>query len=60
MRDKFVRGMIAGTVLGATAGAYALYKSSPRQRRRIMRRGSRMLRNASRLAGAVSSMNILR
>ncbi len=60
MKDKFVSGIIAGSLIGATAGIYALYKSSPRQRRRLMKKGSKMVKNASKLMGTVASLDMLR
>lgn len=60
MRDKFMTGIVAGTVIGATAGVYALYKSSPRQRRKMMRRGTKAIKNASKLMGTVSSLDMFR
>ncbi|SKC69772.1 hypothetical protein [Maledivibacter halophilus] len=58
--NRFVTGVIAGSLLGVTAGMYALNKSTPRQRRRIMRKGSRMARNASKIMGTVASMDMFR
>ncbi|SHJ49904.1 hypothetical protein [Paramaledivibacter caminithermalis] len=60
MNNRFMTGVIAGSVLGVTAGIYALNKSTPRQRRRIMRRGMKMARNASRVVGAVTNMDMFR
>lgn len=58
--NRFLTGIIAGSVLGVTAGMYALNKSTPRQRRRMMRKGARMARNATRLMGTVTSMDMFR
>ncbi|WP_432401098.1 YtxH domain-containing protein [Wukongibacter sp. M2B1] len=51
--NRFMTGMIAGSVLGITAGVYAINRSTPRQRRRIMRRGAKMARNATRVMDAI-------
>ncbi len=51
--NRFMSGMIAGGLLGVTAGMYALNRSTPRQRRRMMRKGARMVRGASRAMGAM-------
>lgn len=51
--NRFMSGMIAGGLLGITAGMYALNRSTPRQRKRMMRRGARMARNATRVMGAM-------
>lgn len=60
MRGRFSSGIVAGSLIGATAGIYALYKTTPRQRRRLMRRGSRAVRNASKAMDVVSSINMFR
>lgn len=60
MNNRFVTGIVAGSVLGVTAGMYALNKSTPRQRRKMMRRGAKMARNASKLMGVVTSMDMFR
>lgn len=43
MRGKFVSGMVAGSIIGATAGMYAFSRMSPRQRRRAMKTTHKML-----------------
>lgn len=58
--NRFMSGVIAGSVLGVTAGMYALNRSTPRQRRRMMRRGMKMARNASKFMGAVTNMDMFR
>ncbi|MBB6214801.1 gas vesicle protein [Anaerosolibacter carboniphilus] len=58
MRDKFMTGIIAGGIIGATAGLYAFNKMSPRQRRKLMKRGSRVIKNASNMIGMTSPMNM--
>ncbi|RKD27920.1 hypothetical protein SAMN02745883_00312 [Caminicella sporogenes DSM 14501] len=60
MRSRFMSGIIAGSLFGVTASMYALYKTSPRQRRRIMKKGTRAIRDASKFMGAVSSLNLFR
>ncbi len=39
MRNNFVTGIITGGIMGLTAGMYATTKMSPRQRRRLVRKG---------------------
>ncbi|WP_432665307.1 YtxH domain-containing protein [Wukongibacter baidiensis] len=51
--NRFMTGVITGSVLGITAGMYALNRSTPRQRRRMMRRGAKMARNATRVIDAM-------
>lgn len=51
-------GIIAGGIIGATAGLYAFNKMSPRQRRKLMKRGSRVIKNASNMIGMTSPMNM--
>lgn len=53
MRRKFISGIVAGSVIGATAGMYATSKMSPRQRRKMMKTSKRML------AGVVNNMHLL-
>lgn len=60
MRDKFLTGVIAGGMLGATAGFYALERMSPRQRRKMMRRGSKIVKNASNVIDMIQSANFIR
>lgn len=60
MRTRFMSGIVAGSLLGATAGVYALYKTSPRQRRKIMKRGARVIRDATKIVDTVSSLNLFR
>ncbi len=36
-------GIVAGSLLGATAGMYALTRMSPRQRRRMMKASRRIM-----------------
>jgi len=56
MNNRFMTGIIAGSLLGVTAGMYALNRTTPRQRRRMMRRGARMARNATRVMDAIDFM----
>jgi len=51
--NRFMTGIVAGSVLGITAGMYALNRSTPRQRRKMMRRGAKMARNATRVMDAI-------
>lgn len=53
MNHKFLTGMVAGGVLGISAGMYAFNKATPRQRRRMMRKGVRMAKHASKMAGSM-------
>lgn len=53
MNNRFMTGMIAGSVLGITAGIYALNRSTPRQRRKMMRKGAKMAKNATRVMDAM-------
>ncbi|EOC99955.1 hypothetical protein [Caldisalinibacter kiritimatiensis] len=43
MRNGFVSGIVTGSIIGATAGMYAASKMTPRQKRRFMRQGKKML-----------------
>jgi len=43
MKGRFMSGIIAGSVLGVTAGMYAITKMNPRQRRRMMKKSKKML-----------------
>ena len=45
MRRRFMSGVIAGSILGATAGMYATSKMSPRQRKKMMKRSKKILMN---------------
>ncbi|MGF7059976.1 hypothetical protein [Brassicibacter mesophilus] len=45
MRGKFVSGIIAGSLVGATASMYAMNRMSPRQRKRMMKISRRMMSN---------------
>lgn len=45
MRGRFVSGIIAGSLVGATAGLYAMNRMSPRQRRKMMKMGKRAIYN---------------
>ena len=42
-RSKFTTGIIAGSIVGASAGMYAITKMSPRQRRKMMKQGRKIL-----------------
>ena len=48
MRSRLFPSLLTGGIIGATAGIYAVLKTSPRQRRRYMKQGTRFLRNVSR------------
>lgn len=43
MRSRFTSGIVAGSILGATVGMYAATKMSPRQRRRMMKAGKKII-----------------
>ncbi|MTI48975.1 YtxH domain-containing protein [Sporosalibacterium faouarense] len=45
MKGKFMSGMMAGSIIGATAGMYAFNKMSPRQRKKAMKTSKKMLSN---------------
>jgi gas vesicle protein len=57
MRDKLMTGIIAGGIIGA-AGLYAFNKMSPRQRKKLMRRGSKVIENASNVMSMRNAMNM--
>ncbi len=52
MQRRFMSGMIAGSIIGATAGMYAFSRMSPKQRRRMMKASKGMLN------GVMSNMNM--
>lgn len=52
MRGKFMSGIVAGSIIGATAGMYAVSKMSPRQRRKAMKVSKKML------SGVVGNMGL--
>lgn len=60
MRNRFISGLIAGGVLGATTGMYAYKRMSPRERRRMMKRGKKMMEGAAGFVDMVQSINMLR
>ncbi|AOT72856.1 YtxH domain-containing protein [Geosporobacter ferrireducens] len=60
MRDRFMSGMLTGGIIGATAGLYAYSRMSPRQRKRMMKRGNKMLKNAVNMIGMTQSMDMFR
>jgi len=43
MKGKFISGIVAGSLVGATAGMYAMNKMSPRQRRKMMKMGKKVI-----------------
>lgn len=45
MKGRFVSGIVTGSLLGATAGMYAITRMSPRQRRRMMKVSKRLVSN---------------
>lgn len=55
MNGKFITGMVAGSVIGVSAGVYAFNKTTPRKRRRMMRKGMKMARNATKMAGTMAN-----
>ncbi|MFT9496071.1 YtxH domain-containing protein [Anaerosolibacter sp.] len=58
MRDNFMTGVIAGGIIGATAGLYAFSKMSPRQRKKLMKRGNNVIKNASNMMNMTNAMNM--
>ncbi|MBF8984815.1 hypothetical protein IZY60_14825 [Lutibacter sp. B2] len=60
MRMKLMSKMITGGMLGATAGMYFYSKMSPRQRRKLLRRGNKMVKNTSCMLDMMSKVNFLR
>ncbi len=45
MKGRFISGIVTGSLIGATAGMYAITRMSPRQRRRVMKVGRRIVSN---------------
>lgn len=45
LKGRFVSGILTGSLLGATAGMYAITKMSSRQRRKIMKISRRIMMN---------------
>jgi len=45
MKGRFVSGVLTGSLLGATAGMYAITRMSSRQRRRIMKISRKIMMN---------------
>ncbi|WIV11192.1 YtxH domain-containing protein [Proteiniborus sp. MB09-C3] len=43
MKGRFISGIVAGSLIGATAGMYAITRMSPRQRRKAMKVGRRIV-----------------
>ncbi|QEK12105.1 hypothetical protein FQB35_06795 [Crassaminicella thermophila] len=60
MKNRFISGMIAGSVIGATTGMYAYKRMNPRQRRMIMRRGRKIVKSAANMIDVIQSINMLR
>ncbi|MFZ5965996.1 MAG: YtxH domain-containing protein [Bacillota bacterium] len=60
MRNRFLTGVVAGGLLGASAGMYAYSRMSPRQRRKMMRRGSKLVRNAVNMMDIMQDMDIMK
>ncbi|TCO79070.1 YtxH domain-containing protein [Marinisporobacter balticus] len=60
MQNRFMSGMIAGGIIGATTGMYAYKRMSPRQRKMMMKRGRKMIKGAVNMIDMVQSMNMLR
>ncbi|WP_169733570.1 hypothetical protein [Clostridiisalibacter paucivorans] len=46
MRNRFMSGMLTGSILGVTASMFAANKMTPRQRRKMMKRSKNLLFNA--------------
>lgn len=59
MRSRFISGMVAGTLLGATMGLYAQGRMTSRQKRIIMKNGNKLLKNASNLVDDLSLVKVL-
>lgn len=59
MRSRFISGMVAGTLLGATVGIYTRDRMSSRQKRIIMKNGNKLLKNASNLVDDLSLFKVL-
>ena len=45
MKSNFMSGMVTGSIIGMTAGMYAINKMSPRQRKKMMKFSKKMLYN---------------
>lgn len=60
MRNRFVSGMIAGGLIGATTGMYAYKRMSPRQRRMLARRSGKIMKNMASVVDTIQSINMLR
>lgn len=45
MNKRMMRGIIAGGIVGATIGIYAINNMNPRERRKMMRNKKNMLNN---------------
>lgn len=45
MKNKFMSGIVTGSILGATVGMVAVNKMSPRQRRKAMKVGKKLMSN---------------
>lgn len=45
MKGRFISGIVAGSLIGATAGMYAITRMSPRQRRRMIKASKRVMSN---------------
>lgn len=58
MRGTWMTGVIAGGIIGATAGLYALNKMSPRRRKMLMKRGSKVMQDASHIMSMRNVMNM--
>lgn len=43
MKGRFMKGVITGSIIGATAGMYAASRMTPRQRKRLMKTGKKMI-----------------
>lgn len=60
MRDRFMSGMLTGGLIGATAGLFAYSRMSPRQRKKMMKRGNKMLKSAVSMMGMAQSMDMFK
>lgn len=45
MKGRFISGIVAGSLIGATAGMYAITRMSPKQRKRVMKVSKRIMSN---------------
>lgn len=60
MRNRFISGMITGGFIGATAGMYAYRQMSPLQRKRMVKRGSKMMHRTANILDMMQSIHLLK